>query len=77
VIYTELDEGVDVPDAELGIILSGTGSSREFIQRLGRLLRPKSDSTRKANLIEIISSGTREIGTSAKRKRVLTKVDRK
>jgi superfamily II DNA or RNA helicase len=72
-----LDEGVDVPDAELGIILSGTGSSREFIQRLGRLLRPKSDSTRKANLIEIISSGTREIGTSAKRKRVLTKVDRK
>ena len=37
-----LDEGVDVPDAELGIILSGTGSSREFIQRLGRLLRPKA-----------------------------------
>ncbi|HKU49921.1 MAG TPA: helicase-related protein, partial [Nitrososphaera sp.] len=36
-----LDEGVDVPDAELGIIVSGTGSAREFIQRLGRLLRPK------------------------------------
>jgi superfamily II DNA or RNA helicase len=32
-----LDEGVDVPAAELGIILSGTGSSREFIQILGRL----------------------------------------
>ena len=71
-----LDEGVDVPDAELGIILSGTGSSREFIQRLGRLLRPKPDSNRKAKLIEIISSGTREIGTSAKRKRALNKVDR-
>ena len=66
-----LDEGVDVPDAELGIILSGTGSSREFIQRLGRLLRPKHDSNTKAKLIEIISSGTREIGTSAKRKRAL------
>ncbi|MDQ3972028.1 MAG: DEAD/DEAH box helicase family protein [Thermoproteota archaeon] len=66
-----LDEGVDVPDAELGIILSGTGSSREFIQRLGRLLRPKPDSNTKAKLIEIISSGTREIGTSAKRKRAL------
>jgi superfamily II DNA or RNA helicase len=66
-----LDEGVDVPDAELGIILSGTGSSREFIQRLGRLLRPKPDSNMKAKLIEIISSGTREIGTSAKRKRAL------
>ena len=36
-----LDEGVDVPDAELGIIVSGTGSKREFIQRLGRLLRTK------------------------------------
>ena len=71
-----LDEGVDVPDAELGIILSGTGSSREFIQRLGRLLRPKPDSNRKAKLIEIISSGTREIGTSAKRKRALNKVGR-
>jgi superfamily II DNA or RNA helicase len=70
-----LDEGVDVPDAELGIILSGTGSSREFIQRLGRLLRPKPDSNRKANLIEIISSGTREIGTSAKRKRALNNAD--
>jgi superfamily II DNA or RNA helicase len=70
-----LDEGVDVPDAELGIILSGTGSSREFIQRLGRLLRPKPDSNRKAKLIEIISSGTREIGTSAKRKRALNNAD--
>lgn len=71
-----LDEGVDVPDAELGIILSGTGSSREYIQRLGRLLRPKPDSNRKAKLIEIISSGTREIGTSAKRKMALSKMNR-
>src|SRR5215208_269223 len=71
-----LDEGVDVPDAELGIILSGTGSSREFIQRLGRLLRPKTDLERKAKLIEIISSGTRELGTSAKRKRALDKADK-
>jgi superfamily II DNA or RNA helicase len=71
-----LDEGVDVPDAELGIIVSGTGSSREFIQRLGRLLRPKPDSSRKAKLIEIVSSGTREMGTSAKRKRAFDKVDK-
>ena len=71
-----LDEGVDVPDAELGIILSGTGSSREFIQRLGRLLRPKPDSNRKAKLIEIISSGTQEMGTSIKRKRALNNMDR-
>jgi superfamily II DNA or RNA helicase len=70
-----LDEGVDVPDAEIGIILSGTGSSREFIQRLGRLLRPKPFSKGKAKLIEIVSSGTREMGTSAKRKRAFKKID--
>ena len=70
-----LDEGVDVPDAELGIIVSGTGSSREFIQRLGRLLRPKPDSNTKAKLIEITSSGTREIETSDKRKKALKKTE--
>ena len=61
-----LDEGVDVPDAELGIIMSGTGSGRELIQRLGRILRPKQDS-RKARLVEIVSKHTRETNTSAKR----------
>src|ERR687888_853110 len=66
-----LDEGVDIPDAELGIILSGTGSAREFIQRLGRLLRPKFDINKKAKLIEIISAETREIETSIKRKKSL------
>lgn len=61
-----LDEGVDVPDAELGIIMSGTGSGRELIQRLGRILRPKQDG-RKARLIELVSKHTRETNTSAKR----------
>lgn len=70
-----LDEGVDVPEAELGIIVSGTGSGREFIQRLGRLLRPKKDKTKKAKLIEIISSDTREIGSSVKRKKALTRIN--
>ena len=34
-----LDEGIDVPDAEIGIVLSGTGMQRQRIQRLGRILR--------------------------------------
>lgn len=34
-----LDEGIDVPDAGIGIILSGTGMQRQRIQRLGRILR--------------------------------------
>ena len=67
-----LDEGIDVPDAELGVIMSGTGSGRELIQRLGRLLRPKNDG-KKAKLIEIVSRHTKETNTSAKRITALRK----
>jgi superfamily II DNA or RNA helicase len=62
-----LDEGTDVQDVNMGIILSGTGSKREFIQRLGRLLRPKDTKEDIAELIEIISSDTSETYTSNKR----------
>jgi superfamily II DNA or RNA helicase len=62
-----LDEGTDIPEANTGIILSGTGSKREFVQRLGRLLRPKDDRENVAELIEIISSDTSETFTSTKR----------
>lgn len=67
-----LDEGIDIPDAQLGILVSGTGSSREFIQRLGRLLRPKNDN-KQAILIEIVSSGTSEDLTSKRRHRNIMK----
>ena len=63
-----LDEGIDVPDANVGIIVSGTGSSREFIQRLGRLLRPKDG---KAILYELVSKETGEVKVSRRRKRGL------
>jgi superfamily II DNA or RNA helicase len=69
-----LDEGIDVPDASLGVIVSGTGSSREFIQRLGRLLR-KSHGKEKAKLIEIVSRETSETGTSWRRKRKIAGSD--
>ena len=59
-----LDEGIDVPDANVGIILSGTGSSREYRQRLGRILRP-SDTP--AKLYELVSRGTGEVQTSYRR----------
>jgi superfamily II DNA or RNA helicase len=35
-----LDEGVNVPETEIGIIASSTASTRQRIQRLGRVLRP-------------------------------------
>ena len=34
-----LDEGFDVPTAETGIIVAGTTSVRQWIQRMGRILR--------------------------------------
>ena len=71
-----LDEGVDVPDAQLGVILSGTGSGRELIQRLGRLLRPKAGGGR-ARIVEVVSDQTRETGTSAKRMGALARSNRK
>ena len=38
-----LDEGVDVPAADLGIILAASRTRRQMIQRMGRVLRRKSD----------------------------------
>jgi len=60
-----LDEGVDVPDASVGLVLGGSGSNREYVQRLGRLLRKKEGKL--ARLIEIISKETLEVGTSRRR----------
>ncbi|GEM_PF-568236 len=65
-----LDEGIDVPDANVGIIVSGTGSSREFIQRLGRLLRP-AEGKDKAILYELISKETGEVRVARRRKKSL------
>jgi superfamily II DNA or RNA helicase len=63
-----LDEGIDVPEASLGVIVSGTGSSREFVQRLGRLLR-KSENKGQARLIELVSKETSESRTSSRRRK--------
>ena len=62
-----LDEGVDVPDASIGFILSGTGSSREYIQRLGRILRKRQG--KQAKLIEIVARETVETRISERRHR--------
>ncbi len=64
-----LDEGVDVPEASVGVILSGTGSKREFVQRLGRILRKKENKS--AVLYEIITKATSEIATSKRRRSAL------
>lgn len=65
-----LNEGVDVPAASVAIILSGTGSAREYIQRLGRVLRKGQDNHKQAILYEVVAQDTAEEGTSARRRGV-------
>jgi len=62
-----LDEGVDVPDASMAVILSGSGSNRQFVQRLGRILRKSPG--KEAFLFELVSQGTAEVYMSYRRKR--------
>ncbi|MEF8882778.1 MAG: DEAD/DEAH box helicase, partial [Halapricum sp.] len=62
-----LDEGVDVPDANVAIVLSGSGSQREFTQRLGRILRPIADGSR-ALLYEVVTQETAEERVSRRRR---------
>jgi superfamily II DNA or RNA helicase len=61
-----LNEGVDVPAASVGIVLSGTGSVREHVQRLGRLLRKHGD--KQAILHEVVTRDTAEEFTSDRRR---------
>ena len=61
-----LDEGVDVPAASVGIILAGSGSTRQHVQRLGRLLRKHGD--KQAVLYEVVTRGTAEEFTSERRR---------
>lgn len=68
VVTTVGDEGLDIPDASVGILVAGTGSRRQFIQRLGRLLRPKPG--KEAVLYEIVIKGSSEEFQAKKRKTV-------
>ncbi len=61
-----LNEGVDVPEASIAIVLSGTGSTREYIQRLGRILRRGEGKL--AVLYEVIAEATSEENTSRRRR---------
>jgi superfamily II DNA or RNA helicase len=53
-----LNEGVDVPEAKVAIVLGGGSSQREYIQRLGRILRQHEQ--REALLYEVLVRNTIE-----------------
>jgi superfamily II DNA or RNA helicase len=60
-----LNEGVDVPEASIAIVLSGTGSRREYVQRLGRILRRREG--KRAVLYEVVAEATSEEQVSRRR----------
>ncbi|MEJ2702792.1 MAG: DEAD/DEAH box helicase family protein [Sedimentisphaerales bacterium] len=62
-----LDEGVDVPEAKVAVVIGGQGSTRQAKQRLGRVLR-KSGNAR-ATLYEVVCENTKEVHRSRKRRK--------
>lgn len=54
-----LDEGVDVPEADLGIVLAANRSKRQIVQRLGRIIRRKRDG-RAGKFVYLYASDTIE-----------------
>ena len=61
-----LNEGIDVPDANVGVIVSGSVSIREHVQRLGRILRARPG--KQAMLYELVSKDTGEYFTNQRRR---------
>ncbi len=61
-----LNEGVDVPDANVAVVISGSGSVREHVQRLGRILRRREG--KRATLYEVVTAHTAETGISERRR---------
>jgi superfamily II DNA or RNA helicase len=59
------NEGVDVPEASVAIVIAGTGMERETVQRLGRVLRPSAG--KRAVLYELVARDTGEERTADRR----------
>ncbi|MBN1465076.1 ATP-dependent helicase, partial [candidate division KSB1 bacterium] len=61
-----LNEGIDIAAANVAIILSGSASSIEHLQRLGRILRKRED--KDAVLYELVTTATQESSISYRRR---------
>lgn len=61
-----LNEGVDVPAANVAVVLSGSGTVREHVQRLGRILRRAEN--KQAVLYELVAENTAEEFVSERRR---------
>jgi superfamily II DNA or RNA helicase len=66
-----LNEGIDVPDADVGIIVAGRLGEREHVQRVGRLLRPGEG--KRALIYEMVVRSSVEVRQAARRAEGLDK----
>ena len=64
-----LNEGIDVPDAETAILVGGRLGTREYIQRVGRVLRPAPG--KQAVVYELVTRDTHEIRESLRKRQEL------
>jgi len=64
-----LNEGIDVPDAEVAIVVGGAQGEREHVQRIGRLLRPMQG--KRALIYELVTLATSEVRRATERRRAL------
>lgn len=62
-----LDEGVDVPEAKVAVVIGGQASTRQATQRLGRVLRRSGQA--RAVLYEVVCENTKDVERSRKRRR--------
>jgi superfamily II DNA or RNA helicase len=62
-----LDEGVDIPEAKIAVVVGGNASTRQAKQRLGRILRKSGG--KRGILYEVVCKETGEVGRSRQRRR--------
>lgn len=65
-----LNEGIDVLDADVAIIVAGTLGEREHVQRVGRLLRPVPG--KRATVYELVTLAMNEVRKATERRRVFS-----
>jgi superfamily II DNA or RNA helicase len=64
-----LNEGLDVPDADVGVVIGGALGEREHVQRVGRLLRPSPG--KRALVYELVTRHTIEVRQAWRRRQGL------
>jgi predicted nuclease of restriction endonuclease-like RecB superfamily len=64
-----LNEGLDVPDADVAVMVSGSQGTREYLQRVGRVLRPRPG--KKAIIYEFVVRDTTEDQAVTRRRQAL------